>query len=80
MSLSVLYISPCVPGFQVVDCIGGVMISLLASCAVDRGVVIAQVSHNKCYKIGICCFSVKHAALRSKSKDWLAMNQNNVSE
>jgi hypothetical protein len=24
------------------------------------------------YKIGICCFSLKHAAVRSKSKDWLA--------
>ena len=34
----------------------------------------------KDYKIGICCFSTKHAALRSKSKDWLAQNQNNVSE
>jgi hypothetical protein len=34
----------------------------------------------KDYKIGICCFSTKHAALRSKSKDWLARNQNNVSE
>jgi len=31
-------------------------------------------------KIGICCFSTKNAALRSKSKDWLARNQNNVSE
>jgi hypothetical protein len=30
------------------------------------------------YKIGICCFSLKHAAVRSKSKDWLARNQNNV--
>ena len=29
--------------------------------------------------IGICCFSAKHAALWSKSKDWLAQNQNNVS-
>jgi hypothetical protein len=29
------------------------------------------------YKIDICCFSVKHAALRRKSKDWLARNQNN---
>jgi hypothetical protein len=29
---------------------------------------------------GICCFSAKHAALRSKRKDWLAQNQNNVSE
>ena len=30
--------------------------------------------------IGIYCFSAKHAALRRKSKDWLARNQNNVSE
>jgi hypothetical protein len=34
----------------------------------------------KDYRIGICCFSTKHAALRRKSKDWLARNQNNVSE
>jgi hypothetical protein len=32
------------------------------------------------YKIGICCFSAKHASLRRKSKDWLAENQNHVSE
>jgi hypothetical protein len=32
------------------------------------------------YKIGMCCFSVKHAALRRKSKDWLAWDQDNVSE
>jgi hypothetical protein len=32
------------------------------------------------YKIGICCFSAKHATLRRKSKDWLGRNQNNVSE
>jgi len=31
-------------------------------------------------KIGICCFFAKHAALRRKSKDWLAQNQDNVSE
>jgi len=31
------------------------------------------------YKIGIWCFSTKHAALRSNSKDWLTWNQNNVS-
>ena len=35
---------------------------------------------NQDYKIGICCFSAKHAELRRKSKDWLARNQNNVSE
>jgi hypothetical protein len=34
----------------------------------------------KDYKIGIFCFSAKHAALRRKSKDWLARNQDNVSE
>ena len=37
-------------------------------------------SQFKKYKIGICCFSAKHAALRRKSKDWLARNQDNVSE
>jgi hypothetical protein len=26
--------------------------------------------HVKDYKIGICCFSVKQAVLRSKSKEW----------
>ena len=31
-------------------------------------------------KIGIGCFSAKHAVLRRQSKDWLAWNQNNVSE
>jgi hypothetical protein len=31
-------------------------------------------------EIGVCCFCTKHAALRRKSKDWLAWNQDNVSE
>jgi len=34
----------------------------------------------KDYKIGIGCFSAKHAELRKKSKNWLAWNQANVSE
>jgi hypothetical protein len=59
------------------NCIGSVMVSILASSAVDRGFEHGRV---KDYKIGICCFSAKHTALRSKSKDWLARNQNNVSE
>ena len=33
----------------------------------------------KDYKIGIFYFSANHAALRRKSKDWLAQNQDNVS-
>jgi hypothetical protein len=28
----------------------------------------------------MCCFSAKYAARRRKSKDWLARNQDNVSE
>ena len=34
----------------------------------------------KDFKIFICCFSAKHAALRTKSNYWLARNQNNMSE
>ena len=34
----------------------------------------------KDYKIGICCFSSKHAVWRRKSKVWLARNQDNVSQ
>ena len=55
------------------------MVSVLASSAVDRG-FDPRSGQTKDYEIGICCFSAKHAALRSKSKDWLARNQNNVSE
>ena len=55
------------------------MVSVLASSAVERGFE-PQSSQTKDYKIGICCFSAKHAALRRKSKDRLARNQNNVSE
>jgi len=42
--------------------------------------ILFSYAETKDYKIGICCFSAKHAALRRKSKDWLARNQNNVSE
>jgi hypothetical protein len=59
--------------------IGGVMVSVLASSVVDRGFE-PQLGQIKDYKIGICCFSAKHAALRRKNTDWLARNQNNVSE
>ena len=34
----------------------------------------------KDYKIGICCFSAKHTVSRRRSKNWLARNQDNVSE
>jgi hypothetical protein len=46
---------------------------------VDRGFE-PRSGKTKDYKIGMCCFSAKHAALRRKNKDWLALNQNNVCE
>jgi len=56
-----------------------IMVSVLASIAVDHRFE-PQSGQTKDYKIGICCFSAKHAALRRKSKDWLARNQDNVFE
>ena len=66
-------------GFIVIYHIGGVMVSVLASSAIDCGFE-PRSGQTKEYKIGICCFSAKNAALRRKSKDWMARNQNNVSE
>ena len=54
------------------------MVSVLASTVVDRGFE-PRSGQTKDYEIGICCFSAKHACWR-KNKDWLARNQNNVSE
>ena len=54
------------------------MVSVLASSAKDRWFE-PRSGQTKDYKIGICCFSAKHTALRSKNKDWFALNQNNVS-
>ena len=64
---------------KAINCIGGVMVSMLVSSAVDCGFEF-QSGQTKNYKIGICCFSTKHVALTNKSKDWLALNQNVVSE
>jgi hypothetical protein len=50
------------------------MVSVLA---VDPGFE-PRSGQTKDYEIGICFFSAKHAALRRKSKDWLAGNQDNV--
>jgi hypothetical protein len=41
--------------------IGGVMVSVYASSAVDRGFE-PRSCQTKDYEIGICCFSSKHAA------------------
>ena len=59
--------------------IGDVMDSILASSALDHGFE-PRSDQAKVYKIGINCFFAKLAALRRKSKDWLARNQDKVSE
>ena len=48
--------------------------SVLTSSVVDRAIGHRS-GQTKYYKIGIWCFSAKHAALRRTSKDWLARNQ-----
>jgi len=55
------------------------MINMLASSAVDRKFEPWS-GQIKNYRIDICCFFVEHSVLRSKSNDWLAQIQENVSE
>ena len=45
------------------------MVGVLASSVVDC-MFEPRAGQTKDYNIGICCFSAKHAALSSKSKDW----------
>ena len=59
--------------------IGGVMVDMLVSQVVDRGFE-PRYGQTKDYKIVIYCFSAKHTALRNRSNDWLARNQDNMSE
>ena len=59
--------------------IGDVIVSVLASNVMDYGFE-SRLDLTKDYTIGICCcLSVKHTTLRSKSKYWLARNQDNMS-
>ena len=54
--------------------IGDVRVSVLASCSVDH-----RFDPRSCqtidYDIDSCCFSVQHATLKSKIKDWMVRNQ-----
>ena len=71
-----LFVSLCFQGNH----IGGIMVSILASSAIDYGFEPrSDQTKDKDNEIGIYCFSAKHSALRRKSKDWLARNQANVS-
>ena len=54
--------------------IGGIMVGVLASSVVDGGFE-PRSGQTKDYKIGICCFSARHAALlgeRAKT-GWLGI-------
>ncbi len=46
---------------------------------VDRGFE-PRSGQTKDYKIGIGCFTAKHAALKRKDKEWFGQNQDNVDE
>ena len=59
--------------------IDGVMVNVLTLSGVDHGFEPMS-GQTKDYKVGICCFSAKHAALRSTNTGRLARNQNNVPE
>ena len=58
---------------------GNVRVSMLASRAIDRGFE-PQLGQTKDYKISICCFSAKHAALREWATTGMLGIKNNVSE
>jgi hypothetical protein len=59
--------------------IDAVMVSVLASSAVDRGFE-PRSGQTKDYKIVIYCLSAEHSSLMSKNQNLLALNQDNVSE
>ena len=59
--------------------LAGLTFIIITSRAVDCELE-SRSCQTKDYKISICCFSDKHATLRRNSTDWLARNQNNVSE
>jgi hypothetical protein len=58
--------------------IGGVMLSVLITSAVDRGFEPLSGLTND-YIPGICCFSSKHVTFSSKSKDWLMSEWSDLS-
>ena len=75
-----IFCNQLLPQFSLqVNSTGGIMGGVLASSVVDHGFE-PRSGQTKDYKIGICCLFAKHAALRRKSKDWLARNENKVSE
>jgi hypothetical protein len=53
------------------------MVKVLTTSAVGHGFE-PNLGQTKDYKISNCFFSAMHAALRSKSKDWLTQHNDSV--
>jgi hypothetical protein len=64
---------------EMINHIRRVMVSVLASSAVDRGFE-PRSGQIKDYKIGMYCYSAKDAALKRKDKDWLVRDNDNLSK
>ena len=60
-----------IEGIKFYNRIGNIMVSLLDLVLWFE----PRSGQTKDFKIGICCFSAKHTALRRRRKDWLAQNQ-----
>ena len=58
------------PAISYINHIGGVMACMRVWYIVESSQ--SQVKPN--YKIGVSCFSIKHAVFRSKNKDWFSQN------
>ena len=64
---------------QKFNLIGGVMVSMFTSSAVDDK-FLPLMSQTKDHEIGICCFYAKHAAFMSKIKDQFPQTRDNMCE
>ena len=62
-----------------VNCIGGVKADMVSFYVVDCG-FNTRFRQTEDYNIGTCCFSDTHASAKTKNKDWLTRNMDNVSE
>ena len=78
-SLGSLELILCFAMVEMINHIRRVMVSVLASSAVDRGFE-PRSGQIKDYKIGIYCYSAKDAALKRKDKDWLVRDNDNLSK
>ena len=56
------------------------MVYVIVSSVVDRGFKPRSSQTKEMKRVCICCFTAKHASLRSENKDWLVRNQENVFE